>query len=172
MGCSIWEKHWAWELPLYNSLQDSLLSVPEEVLYHLSKLLTANITLRNSPGKEQAGPWIRGIPSKMCRNSKRPVKEYLSTQDARGLFPIWSSFHHSDCHLLRKSYCVYPNARICPLVGTTWDWGKTCHYSFLSSTNMILEDLLISIILSSRLIGWPKFTWLLASGSIWKVFFY
>lgn len=76
------------ELPLYNSLQDSLLSVLEEVLYHLSRLLTANISLRNSPGKEQAGLCILGIPSKMCRNSKRPMKEYLSTQDARGLFPI------------------------------------------------------------------------------------
>lgn len=76
------------ELPLYNSLQDSLLSVLEEVLYHLSRLLTANITLRNSSGKEQAGPRILGIPGKMCRNSKRPMKEYLSTQDARRLSPI------------------------------------------------------------------------------------
>lgn len=37
---------------LYGNLQDILLLLLEEALYHLPRLLTANASLRNSPGKD------------------------------------------------------------------------------------------------------------------------
>ena len=46
-------------------------------LYHLSRLLAANTTLRNSPGKDGSGPSVLGILSKTSQELKE-TRENLS----------------------------------------------------------------------------------------------
>lgn len=86
---------------LYSRLQDSLLFVLGEVLYHLPRLLATSTTLENSPDKEPLGPCIFGTPVR--RAGARETPERVSQQEVSG------SYFQCDLRFILQTVPCYLN---------------------------------------------------------------
>lgn len=81
-------KHWAWRTYQFVASTKQAHSLSWERGYLIpQRLHAANTTLRNGPDKEQTGPFILGITSKMRRSTDSPPTVILNKMYQK--YPVW-----------------------------------------------------------------------------------